>query len=234
MSRISSVCKFVPIFDHFSVFKQKSPFPRPSNVSFPREPGTFQTQTRPSIDRQWKPEKGTFDRKYMSFKVFVAEIHLVWLRAGIYDANSQPGGIGKDDHLILKSTMEQLWKKRRSDNLVTRSTVEGRKAGSLARVIDLALVCAPGQRNLHTGTNESTLCAKSKVSYLLHFFTLHSPSWSPGGPPRLPTEQVEVGDTLRSLSSDLACCALQMERWVFTQRQHNASPKMWFFPFTHF
>ena len=122
--------------------------------------------------------------------------------------------------------MEQLWKKRRSENLVARSTVEGRKAGSLARVIDLALVCAPGKRNLHTGTNDSTLCAKSKVSYVLHFFTLHSPSWSPGGPPRLPTEQVEVGDTLRSLSSDLACCALQMERWVFTQRQHNASPKM--------
>ena len=76
----------------------------------------------------------------------------------------------------LKSAMEQLWKKRRSENLVARSTVEGRKAGSLARVINLALVCAPGQRNLHTGTNESTLCAKSKVSYLLHFFTLHSPS----------------------------------------------------------
>ena len=50
----------------------------------------------------------------------------------------------------LKSAMEQLWKKRRSENLVARSTVEGRKAGSLARVIDLALVCAPGQRNLHT------------------------------------------------------------------------------------
>ena len=43
----------------------------------------------------------------------------------------------------LKSAMEQLWKKRRSDNLVARSTVERRKAGSLARVIDLALVCAP-------------------------------------------------------------------------------------------
>ena len=113
----------------------------------------------------------------MSFKVFVAEIHLVWLRAGIYDANSQPGGIGKDDHLILKSAMVgAVVEEEKSENLVARSTVEGRKAGSLARVIDLALVRAPGQRNLHTGTNESTLCAKSKVSYLLHFFTLHSPS----------------------------------------------------------
>ena len=90
-----------------SVFLSKNhlPLDRPT-YHFPESLALFKLKLAQALTVNENLRKEHFHRKYMSVKVFVAEIHLVWLRAGICDANSQPGGIGKDDHLILKSAVE--------------------------------------------------------------------------------------------------------------------------------
>ena len=77
-------------------------------------------------------------------------------------------------------------------NLFARSTVQGREAGILARMVDLALVCTPGKINFHTGTNESEL-KKCPCSPFLHLALSLIISWRPTTTTTAPNRTNRIG-----------------------------------------
>ena len=85
-----------------SVFLSKIhlPLDRPT-YHFPESLAIFKLKLAQALTVNENLRKEHLIGNYMSVKFVVAEIHLVWLRAGIYDANSQPGGIGKDDLSLI-------------------------------------------------------------------------------------------------------------------------------------